>query len=76
MVVKYTLATVIRTVLITLAANILFYNIKSLKIIYMEFPCCSHLVHVAREALRKSGKNIPLEAVMIGIRGEKVHRTE
>jgi ferredoxin len=45
-------------------------DVKSLKVVYMEVPCCYGLVHVAREALRKSGKDIPLETVMVGIRGE------
>lgn len=45
-------------------------NIKSLKVVYMEVPCCYGLVHIAQEALDKSGRDIPLEAVMIGIKGE------
>jgi ferredoxin len=45
-------------------------DIKSLKVIHMEVPCCYGLVHVAREALGRSGKDIPFEAVMIGIKGE------
>lgn len=45
-------------------------DIKSLKVVHMEVPCCYGLVHIAQEALNKSGKNIPFEAVIIGIRGE------
>jgi ferredoxin len=45
-------------------------DIKSLKVVYLEVPCCYGLVHIAREALSKSGKDIPLETVIIGIRGE------
>ena len=45
-------------------------NIKSLKVIHMEVPCCYGLVHIAKEALSKSGKDIPFEAVIIGIKGE------
>jgi ferredoxin len=44
--------------------------IKSLKVIHMEVPCCYGLVHIAREALSRSGKDIPFETVMIGIKGE------
>jgi len=36
----------------------------------MEVPCCYGLVHIAREALSKSGKAIPLESEIIGIKGE------
>lgn len=45
-------------------------NIKSLKVIHMEVPCCYGLVHIAKEALSKSGKNIPFETEVIGIKGE------
>jgi ferredoxin len=45
-------------------------NIKSVKVVHMEVPCCHGLVHVAREAIRRSGKDIPLETVIIGIKGE------
>ncbi|MFQ6083561.1 MAG: ATP-binding protein [Candidatus Aminicenantia bacterium] len=49
-------------------------NIKSLKVIHMEVPCCYGLVHIVKEALDQSGKNIPFEAVMIGIKGEILSR--
>lgn len=45
-------------------------DIKSLKVIHMEVPCCYGLVHIAKEALIKSGKDIPFGAVIIGIKGE------
>ena len=45
-------------------------DVKSVKVVHMEVPCCSGLVHIAREALSKSGKDIPFEATEIGIRGE------
>jgi len=45
-------------------------DIKSIKVVYMEVPCCQGLVQAVREALRKSGKDIPLETVMIGVKGE------
>ena len=45
-------------------------DIKSLKVVHMEVPCCHGLVHIAREALRQSGKDIPLDSVKIGIKGE------
>lgn len=45
-------------------------DIKSLKIVHMEVPCCYGLVHIAQEALNRSGKDIPLERVKIGIKGE------
>lgn len=45
-------------------------DIKSLTVIHMEVPCCSGLVHMARQALKESGKNIPLKEITIGMRGE------
>lgn len=45
-------------------------DIKSLKVFNMEVPCCYGLVHIAREALSKSGKDIPFESVVIGIKGD------
>ena len=47
-------------------------NIKSLTIVYMEVPCCAGLVHMAKQAIGASGKDIPLKAVMIGIRGDVI----
>jgi len=47
-------------------------DIKSLKVIHMEVPCCYGLVHIAQEALSKSKKDIPFEAAIIGIKGEVV----
>jgi len=45
-------------------------DIKSLTVVHMEVPCCSGLVHMARQAIQASGKDIPLKEVTIGIRGE------
>jgi ferredoxin len=45
-------------------------DIKSLTVVHMEVPCCSGLVHMAREAIRASGKDIPLKEVTVGVRGE------
>ena len=44
--------------------------IKSIKVVHMEVPCCYGLVHIAQEAIKRSGKDIPLKTVNIGIRGE------
>jgi Pyruvate/2-oxoacid:ferredoxin oxidoreductase delta subunit len=45
-------------------------NIKSLKVVHMEVPCCHGLVHIAKEALSRSGKDIPFESVIISIKVE------
>jgi len=45
-------------------------NLKSLTIIRMEVPCCSGLTYMAEEAIRASGKNLPLREAVIGVGGE------
>lgn len=42
-------------------------DVRSLKVLYMEVPCCRGLVFIAQEALRRSGKDIPFSAEMIEI---------
>ena len=42
-------------------------DIRSLKIAYMEVPCCRGLVFIAQQALKASGKEVPFEIVMVPI---------
>ena len=42
-------------------------DVRSLKVVYMEVPCCRGLYFVAERALAASGKKIPFESVMIEI---------
>jgi ferredoxin len=44
-------------------------DVKSLTVVHMEVPCCSGLTHMARQALKLSGKDIPFREVTIGIKG-------
>ena len=46
-------------------------NIKSVTVAIMEVPCCRGLDVMVREALTKSGRDIPLESLVIGINGER-----
>lgn len=53
-------------------ADILKSNsIKSITLINMEVPCCFGLQHLTEEAIKKSGKTIPLGQTIITIKGEK-----
>ena len=45
-------------------------SVKSLTVVHMEVPCCSGLVHMAKQAMQLSGKDIPLKEVTIGIKGD------
>jgi ferredoxin len=44
---------------------------KSLTVVHMEVPCCFGLVHLAKQAIHGSSKNIPLSEVTIGIKGDR-----
>ncbi len=45
-------------------------QLKSLTVVHMEVPCCSGLVHMARQAVQLSGKDIPLKEVTVSIKGD------
>jgi len=50
-------------------AQILRQNdIRSIKVIRMEVPCCGGLEYIAAQALAQSGRDIPLESVIVSIR--------
>ena len=44
------------------------FDIKSLKVLRMEVPCCGGLVYIAKKAIEASGKKIPIEEIIIGIK--------
>ncbi len=44
---------------------------RSVTVVVMEVPCCSGLVKMVKEAIRKSGREIPIEIHVIGIDGKK-----
>ncbi len=45
-------------------------NIKSLTVVHMEVPCCYGLKMIVEEALERSKKDIPVEAVVVSIDGK------
>ena len=45
-------------------------DIKSITTVVMEVPCCSGLPVIVKKGLEASGKNIPLEEVVISVRGK------
>ena len=46
-------------------------SVKSVTVAIMEVPCCRGLDIMVREAIQKSGMDIPLESITIGINGER-----
>lgn len=45
-------------------------SVKSLTVLHMEVPCCFGLVHMARQAIQNSGKDMPFHEVTLGIKGD------
>jgi ferredoxin len=45
-------------------------NLKSITVAHMEVPCCFGLNHIVGEAMKLSGKKIPLKEITIGIQGD------
>lgn len=46
-------------------------NFKSITLVNMEVPCCFGLQRIVEEAVKKSGKILPMRQTVITIRGEK-----
>ena len=46
-------------------------DVKSVTVAIMEVPCCRGLDVMVRQALGQSGKEIPLETLIIGVDGER-----
>ncbi|HEY6838557.1 MAG TPA: iron-sulfur cluster-binding oxidoreductase [Geobacteraceae bacterium] len=46
-------------------------DVKSVTVAIMEVPCCRGLDVMVKQALGQSGKEIPLETVVIGVDGER-----
>jgi ferredoxin len=51
-------------------------EIRSVKIAYMEVPCCAGLVRIVKKAVEASGKAIPVSMVKVGIQGEIIEESE
>jgi ferredoxin len=45
-------------------------DIKSISVVRMEVPCCGGLIYLAKEAIKASGKDIPVSETVIGVKGE------
>jgi NAD-dependent dihydropyrimidine dehydrogenase PreA subunit len=44
-------------------------NIQNVTVLTMEVPCCSKLPAIIRQGMEIAGKNIPIEVIIIGTRG-------
>jgi len=59
-----------------LAQIFLQNDVREVEVVYMEVPCCYGLVHLVQQALRESGKDIPLSLNKISINGEILEATK
>jgi ferredoxin len=46
-------------------------KIRSVTVVNMEVPCCNGLYRITKEALQRSGKNIPINQIIIDVKGER-----
>ncbi|MCR3922551.1 MAG: 4Fe-4S binding protein [Firmicutes bacterium] len=44
-------------------------DVNSITIVYMEVPCCGGLAGIVREAIKRSGRTVPVEHVQISLEG-------
>lgn len=44
-------------------------DIKDITILHMTVPCCAQLSRLVTEAIKRSGKDVPLKAYVVGIEG-------
>lgn len=45
-------------------------KINTLTVMIMQVPCCSGLLHLAKQALETSKRKVPIKAVVVGLQGE------
>lgn len=49
-------------------------DVRSVTVVDMEVPCCSAMPAIVRKGMELSGGTVPMEEVVIGVRGEIVSR--
>ncbi len=47
-------------------------SIRTITVVRMEVPCCGGLIYLTKEAVKASGRDIPVKEVVIGIKGDIV----
>jgi hypothetical protein len=45
-------------------------KINTLSVMIMEVPCCGGLIGLAREAVSRASRKIPIRQLVVGIRGD------
>jgi hypothetical protein len=50
--------------------------IKSLSVLRVEVPCCGGMTMILKEAIKRSGRKIPLRETVVGVRGNLLGECE
>jgi hypothetical protein len=45
-------------------------GLKGIQIVHMEVPCCFGLEKLVEEAVRRSGRKVPVKIAVVGVEGE------
>jgi Pyruvate/2-oxoacid:ferredoxin oxidoreductase delta subunit len=62
---------------VTKLAQIFSQNdIRSVKVAYMEVPCCAGLLRIVEKAVAASGKPIPVSTVKVGVHGQNMEESD
>ena len=51
-------------------------TVNSITVVYMEVPCCRGLPKLVESAIESCGRVIPMESIMIGIKGEILEKQQ
>jgi len=58
-----------------LTAILSLHPVRSLHVVHMEVPCCSGATALARQALARAGKDIPIHDYTVSLQGERIAKT-
>lgn len=47
-------------------------SVQKVQCLRMEVPCCGGMTMILKEAIKRSGKNIPLKETILGIKGDVI----
>jgi ferredoxin len=49
-------------------------NVKSVSVLVMDVPCCQGMPSIVQQGMERAGKNVPMEAITIGAKGDVLSR--
>jgi hypothetical protein len=49
-------------------------GIRTLTVMIMQVPCCSGLLHLARRAVERASRPVPIEAIVVSLEGRILQR--